>query len=254
MKVIKQLSLVSLSIAAIGITQATPIFSQRVTAQSATSSQATQTQPIQQSFIAANNLKITVKEVAPYNQPTQLQIICYFKHKASGDTVLSAVADLDQKLGGLIQSLRNSGQFVGEERETIVFIPPANTVEPKTIMLVGLGDEQNLSLDTMRRIGTAVLREAVKLGATRISYASALRDQGVSKLDTGDVAQAVVENVILAYDTEKRLQQHQLAKPFTIKEWVMEAGSDYYNDTVAKVQQGIQQANTQVAARTARSQ
>ncbi len=121
MKVIKQLSLVSLSIAALGITQATPIFSQRVTAQSAASSQATQTQPLQQSFIAANNLKISVKEVAPYNQPTQLQIICYFKHKASGDTVLSAVADLDQKLGGLIQSLRNSGQFVGEERETIVF-------------------------------------------------------------------------------------------------------------------------------------
>ena len=149
-----------------------------------------QTQPTQKSFVAANNLKITVKEVAPYNQATDLQIICYFKHKASGDTLLSAVADLDKKLGGVIQSLRNSGRFVGEERETLTFIPPANSVQPKMIMLVGLGDEKNLSLDTMRRIGTTALREAQKLGATRISYASALRDQGVSKLDTGDVAKS----------------------------------------------------------------
>lgn len=208
-----------------------------------------QTAPTQKSFVAANNLKITVKEIAPYNQATDLQIICYFKHKPSGDTVLTAVADLDKKLGGIIQTLRNSGRFIGEERETIAFIPPANTVQPKLMLLVGLGDEQSLSLDTLRRIGTTALREAQKLGATRISYASALRDQGVSKLDTGDVAQAVVESVILAYDTEKQLQKKGLAKPYTISEWTMEAGADYYADTVVKVQQGIQRSTVQVAAR-----
>ncbi len=216
-----------------------------------TSAQAAPQKPIQQSFTAANSLKLTVKEVAPYNQTSDLQILCFFKHKSSGDTVLSAVADLDQKLGGIISSLRSSGQFVGEERETLVFVPPKGSVQPKLVMLVGLGEEQNLSLDTMRRIGTTVLREAVKLKATRVSYASALRDQGNSKLDTGDVAQAVVQNVILAYDTEKRLQQQGLAQPFTIAEWTMEAGADYYKDTATKVQMGINNANTQVAARPA---
>lgn len=224
----------------------TPVGIRQIAAQTTPTTHA---QPTQQSFVAAHNLKVTVKEVAPYNQPTDLQIICYFKHKPSGDTVLSAVADLDKKLGGVIQSLRNSGRFVGEERETITFIPAANSVQAKMILLVGLGDEQNLSLDTMRRIGTTALREAQKLSVTRISYASALRDQGVDKLDTGEVAQAVIENVILAYDTEKQLQQKGLAKPYTISEWTMEAGADYYAGTVAKVQQGIQNANRQVVAR-----
>ena len=117
------------------------------------------------------------------------------------------------------------------------------------MLLVGLGDEQTLSLDKMHRIGTVALREAVKLKATRISFAPALRDQGNTTLDTGDVSQAVVQGVILAYDTEKKLQKQGLAKPFTLNKWVMEAGSDFYKGTVASVQRGVYLANSKAAAR-----
>lgn len=249
MKPISVLTVLSISCAsAIGISYLPTQFREALPANAAPSTIA-QATPKQQSFMAANNLKITVKEVAPYNQDTDLQTLCFFKHKPTGDTLLSAVADLDKKLGGMISTLRNSGQFVGDERETLVFTPPKNSVKPKTMMLMGLGDEKNLSIDTMSRIGTAALREAVKLKATRVSYASALRDQGNSTLDTGDVAGAVVHNVILAYDTEKRLQAQKLAQPYTITEWTMEAGADYYADTVAKVQREVTQANAEVAAR-----
>ncbi|ARV62928.1 hypothetical protein BZZ01_08765 [Nostocales cyanobacterium HT-58-2] len=207
-------------------------------------------QPVpQQSFTAANNLKITVKQVTPYNQETDLQILCFFKHKASGDKVLSAIADLDKQLGGVISSLRNSGDFVGNELETLWFVPPSNSIKPKTVLLIGLGDEQTLSLEKMHRIGTVALREAVKLKATRVSFAPGLRDQGNAKLDTGDVASAVIQNVILAYNTEKQLQKQGLAQPFTINEWVIEAGPDYYKQTVAKIEQGVALANNKVATR-----
>lgn len=251
MKLIPSIALLSISCAAVIGTAHFPaqVTKKAIAADSYIAQTTPKAAPTQQSFMAANNLKITVKEVAPYNQDTDLQTLCFFKHKSTGDTVLSAVADLDKKLGGTLSTLRNSGQFVGEERETLIFTPPPNRIKPKTMMMMGLGDEKNLSLNTMSRIGTATLREAVKMKATRVSYASALRDQGNSTLDTGDVAAAVVGNVILAYDTEKRLQAQGLAQPFTVKEWVMEAGADYYADTVTKVQREIAQANAEVAAR-----
>jgi hypothetical protein len=204
----------------------------------------------QQSFNAASSLRVTVKEIGPYSQPTQLQIVSIFKHKPTGDTLISAAADLDKDLGGLISAIRARGEFVGNELETFLIVPPQNSIKPKLLLLIGLGDEKNLSLETMQRVGTVALREAIRLKATDVSFAPILRDQNNSTLDTGDVAQAVMQNVILAYDTEKRLQKQGLAQPFTISEWVYEAGSAFYTGAVRKVQQAIAQTNAQVAARS----
>src|SRR5689334_9830453 len=44
------------------------------------------------------------------------------------------------------------------------------------------------------------------VGATPVGFAPLVRDQGNSKLDTGDVGRAVTRGVLLAYDTQKRLQ------------------------------------------------
>jgi hypothetical protein len=43
-------------------------------------------------------------------------------------------------------------------------------------------------------------------------------------LNAGAVTKAVTQNIILAYDTEKRLQKQGLTQPFTIREWVCELG------------------------------
>ncbi|XGV94803.1 MAG: M17 family peptidase N-terminal domain-containing protein [Leptolyngbya sp. BL-A-14] len=204
----------------------------------------------QQSFVAANQLKVTVKEVAPYGQDTPLQIVCLFKHKANGDTLISAAADLDKDLSGLITSIRNRGEFVANELETFLIVPPSNSIKPKLLLLIGLGDEKNLSLETMQRVGTVALREAVRLKTSNVSFAPILRDQNNATLDTGDVAKAVMENVILAYDTEKRLQKQGLAHPFTINEWVYEAGVDFFAGAVAKVKQAVDQTNAQIATRS----
>jgi hypothetical protein len=213
------------------------------------SSQIAQHSIPQQSLVAANQLKVTVKEIGSYSQDTALQIVCFFKHKPSGDTLLSAVAELDKDLGGLITSLRDRGESVGDELKTFLFIPPQNSIKPKIMLLIGLGDEQNLSLDLMQRVGTIALPEALRLKASHVSFAPILRDQGNSKLDTGDVAQAVMQHVILAYDTEKRFQKQSLAPPFTIQEWVYEAGSQYYAGAIRKVHQAIELANAKVATR-----
>ncbi len=168
-----------------------------------------------------------------------LQVVCYFKHKKGGDKTLGAAVELDRRLGGVIASLRNRGEFVGDEQETLLLTPPRGTIKPKRLLLVGLGDEGSLSLDTMERVGRTALRQAAKLGVKRVAFAPLLRDQGNDKLAIGDVETAVIRGMLLAYDTDKRLQKEGLAKAYTLEEWVVEAGPAFFDDTVAGVEKGV---------------
>jgi hypothetical protein len=59
-------------------------------------------------------------------------------------------------------------------------IPPANRIKPKLLLLIGLGDEKNLSLETMQRVGTVALREAVRLKANHVSFAAILRENNAT--------------------------------------------------------------------------
>lgn len=198
---------------------------------------------------AANGLELFVRMVAPGAADCDLQIICVFKHNPAGDKYIEAMQDFDDRLGHLVSKIRNRGEFVGELGETLLFQSPPDSLTAPRVLLIGLGAEQNLSLDTLRVIGRVAVREAVRLGAARVSFAPVLRDQGNDTLDVGDGDQAVAEQVVLAYDTEKRLQSQGLAPEFSIAEWVIDAGPKFFADASAKVSRGVAQANQAVADR-----
>ena len=92
----------------------------------------------------------------------------------------------------------------------------------------------------MERVGRVALREAARLGVSRVAFAPLIRDQGNSKFGTGDVEAAVVRGMLLAYDTEKRLQKEGLSKDFTLDQWNVEAGPMYFDETVAGVRKAIE--------------
>src|SRR6266481_7583299 len=66
-------------------------------------------------------ITLSIKMVGPYTEPADLQIICLFKHKPDGDTYQGAAKETDEKLGGILSTLRNRGEFVGESGETVLF-------------------------------------------------------------------------------------------------------------------------------------
>jgi hypothetical protein len=204
----------------------------------------------EKSLTAPNGVTIKVRMQGPLDMDTPLQVVCFFKHKASGDTLLETAADLDKKLGGAISALRNRGEFAGDELETLLLTPPKGTITPRLLLLVGLGEEDTLSLATLERVGRVVVREAARLGVQRVAFAPFLRDQGNSKFAVGDVEQAVTRGMLLAYDTEKRLQKEGLARAFTLEEWVAEAGPTFFDDTVPGAQKGIDDAKAAIAKRS----
>ena len=65
----------------------------------------------------------------------------------------------------------------------------------------------------------------------------------------GEVDRAVAEQVVLAYDTEKRLQAQGLASQFEIQDWTIEAGPAYVEGAIAAVGEGVKSASEQAGAR-----
>ena len=204
----------------------------------------------EKSLDAPNKVAIKVRMEGPYTADVPLQVVCYFKYTPEGAKRMSgAPVELDKRLGGVIASLRERGEFVGDELETILLIPPKDSIKAKALLLVGLGDEDALSLQVMERVGRVSLREAARLGVSRVAFAPFLRDQGNSKLGIGEVETAVVRGVLLAYDTEVRLQKEGLAKAYTLDDWNVEAGATFFDDTLPGVQKAIEEADKAIKER-----
>src|SRR5262249_49003796 len=130
--------------------------------------------------------------------------------------------------------------------------PPAGSITPKKVLLIGVGEESALSLDRLRFAGTVAARESVRLGMSHVSFAPTLRDQGSSRIDVGEGDAAVAESFLLAYDTELRLQEQNLASGAKIGELVIEAGPQYFAGAAEKVGAVVQSAAAALARREAK--
>src|SRR5208282_2861227 len=196
-------------------------------------------------------IKVSIKMIGPYTQPADLQIICLFKHKSSGDTYQGAAKETDTHLGGILSELRNRGEFVGELGETFLFTPPNGSIPAKRFMVIGLGEEKDLSLDSLRVVGRIAAREAVRLKARHVAWAPVIRDEGNTAIEVGAGDRAFAEQFLSAYDTEKRLQAQGLEPGFSIKSLVIEAGPSYFDSAVNQVGQGIDSSAAELAQRDA---
>jgi hypothetical protein len=205
----------------------------------------------EKAFDAPNNVKIKVRMEGPYTADVPLQVVCYFKYTPEGAKKMTgAPVELDKKLGGVIASLRTRGEFIGDELETILITPPKDSIKAKALLLVGLGPEESLSLKVLERVGRVSLRQAAQAGTNRVAFAPLIRDQGNSKIPASDVEIAVVQAMLLAYDTEKRLQKEGLAKSFTLDEWIVEAGPDFFDETAIAAEKAIQQTTAALKSRS----
>ena len=207
--------------------------------------------PAEKTFDAPDGLKVSVKIVGPYTEPADLQIISLFKHKASGDTYQGAAKDTDEHLHGILSALRNRGEFVGELGETFLFTPPSGSIPAKRFMVIGLGEEKDLSLDSLHVIGRIAAREAVRLQAKHVAWAPVIRDEGNTAIDVGEGDRAFIEQMLSAYDTEKRLQAQELAPSFSIESVVIEAGPTYFEDAAKQVSEGIESIAAEIVKRDA---
>jgi len=231
-------------------TQLTKWFSRSLIALLALASLALADAPAEKSVSAPHAQTVSVKMIGPVTQTTDLQIICILKHDPAGDKYIEAMDDFNQKLHGFLSGLRDRGEFTGELGETLLFTPPANTVAPTRVLLVGIGDESGITLDKLKLVGGIAAREAVRVNASRVSFVPALRDQGSVRVDVGQGDAAFVTGWILAYDTEKKLQDQQFTPSFEVSSLTIQAGPTFYDGAFAKVAAAVQTATVTVQDRS----
>jgi Cytosol aminopeptidase family, N-terminal domain len=208
----------------------------------------------EKSSSAPNGVTIKVRMEGPYTADVPLQIVCYFKYMPAGaKRMTGAPVELDKRLGGVIAALRQRGEFAGDELETLLITPPKNSIKAARLLLIGLGPEENLSAKVLERVGRAALREAARLGVQQVGFAPLIRDQGSTKLPAGDVELAVVKAMLLAYDTDRRMQKQGLAPAYALNEWIVEAGPAYFDETVEATTAAIKAAESAIAQRLSAS-
>ncbi len=123
---------------------------------------------------------------------SDLLAICVF---SDAETLPAVAARLDGPLGGVIGQVTRGKDMSGKVGETAVLYPQA-ALNARRLILVGLGAEQDVDQDALRKAAAAMTGVARKLGASTCHLC--LPAANGSGLSADVVAQALVEGAVLA--------------------------------------------------------
>jgi hypothetical protein len=182
----------------------------------------------------------------PAAQATPLQIICVFEYTEGDITTsppalpkeLNGLLHLDEAFHGLITELRKTNKFRGKLLETLLIIPPANTIPAEKLLMIGLGNRNNFKPEIMKLVGITGMREALRLGVSSYSHASDLKDAGIDS-PTGEVAINVVSGAIEAYQTQMFLYKQHASSRLNVKKLTLLAGPAFFDDTKTGIKKVI---------------
>ncbi|MBI2485081.1 leucyl aminopeptidase [Candidatus Uhrbacteria bacterium] len=129
-----------------------------------------------------------------------------------------ATGSVNKALGGLLEKLMKEEQFNGGQRETLL-VRTGGVIPGSRVLLVGLGERKDFSLETVREVSAAAYNTAKKLGARRV--VSILHGAGAGKLSALLCAKAQTEGVRLAeYEFVKRKKAPEKKTP-KVESWTI---------------------------------
>jgi hypothetical protein len=190
---------------------------------------------------------------SPSAQKTPLQIVCLFEY-VEGDIFnsppalpkeLNGMIHVDEALHGLITDLRKTNKFEGKFLETLLIVPPANSISAKKLLLIGLGNRNDFKPEMMRMVGLTGMREALRLEVENYSHASDLKDAGISS-PTADVAGYVIQGAIEAYQTQMYLKKQNATEALSVTKISLLTGPAYFEDS----KEGIKKTITTLSGKT----
>ena len=175
-------------------------------------------------------IPVRILEQGPADTDAELQIICLFSSDPA-NTLHGSLIEMNEKLKGLLDRIRQPGLFRGDLGETILISPAPGTIPAKKLLIIGLGDSQTFSPKRMELIGSIAYREASRLGAAHPFFAPTILDGGVTKFTTGETAERVIHGFLRAAATEKALKEAGDSAGVGIEDLTYLAGPKYASST-----------------------
>jgi leucyl aminopeptidase len=162
-----------------------------------------------------------------------------------------ATGAVDKALSGLISELISDGEITGSASEMTLIHTPNSVFpdfKPSRILVVGLGSNDSLDLNGIRRVSASVIRRLRASGVKRA--ATIVHGAGIGGIDAGDGARALVEGSLLgAYRFLKYRTTDKKRKPDVEQLSVVEADSSKIDAITAGVSQAIAYSQAEILAR-----
>lgn len=174
---------------------------------------------------------------SPAGTDTELQIICLFESTPE-NTLHGSLAEVNEKLQGVLDQIRNPALFRGELGETLLIAPSTGSLPAKNLLIVGLGDSQTFTPQRMELVGSIAYRESSLLGVVHPYFAPTILDGGVARYGTGEISEKFMTGFLRAARTEKILQGVGASRGKLVQDLTYLAGPAHATD----IKQGIQRA------------
>jgi|SRR5271163_2036156 len=175
---------------------------------------------------------------SPAETGAELQIIGLFE-SAPENTLHGSLTEMNEKLKGLLDKIRKPELFRGELGETILIVPPAGSLAARRLLIIGLGDSENFTPLRMDFVGSIVYRESNRLGIAHPFFAPTILDGGVTKFNTGQVAESFYGGFLRAARTEKMLKEAGASQGQALQDLTFLAGPTHAADTQHALEQVV---------------
>ncbi|MGC2293518.1 MAG: M17 family peptidase N-terminal domain-containing protein [Candidatus Acidiferrales bacterium] len=182
-------------------------------------------------------IPVQVLVQSPAETTTELQIICVFQ-SAPENTLHGSLVEINQKLQGLLEQIRNPALFRGDLGETLLITPSTGNLAAKNLLLIGLGDSETFTPQRMELVGTIAYRESERLTIRPPYFASTILDGGLARYKTGEISQAFMTGFLRAARTERVLVGVGASAQEIVQNLTFLAGAAHASDT----KQGIEAA------------
>src|SRR5437867_1869295 len=111
--------------------------------------------------------------------------------------------EVDSLLGGLLQATYGDGEFKAELGELLT-LHPMGKLAAKRVVVVGLGAQEKMSTQSIRRASATAARNLQQTGAQQIAMALHFEERNV---DLDESVRAEVEGALLGLYTFKKYKQ-----------------------------------------------
>ena len=121
-----------------------------------------------------------------------------------------ATGAVDQAMSGAIRELVADGDFQGK-REQVAVLYPRGAIPASRVVIVGLGPQDEFSLETVRHAAAIAARKARELGVE--SFSSIVHGAGAGGFALESAAQAVAEGTVLGLYRYQELKSKPPDRP-----------------------------------------
>jgi Cytosol aminopeptidase family, N-terminal domain len=134
---------------------------------------------------------------SPGETDTDLQVITLFE-SAPQKPLQGTLAQLDERLRGLLTQLRESGEFKAQFKETRLISPREGTIDARRLLLVGLGDPQTFTLERLQTVAQILFDKSLENNVRHPDFAPTDLDTGITQFTPREIAAAFTSGLFAA--------------------------------------------------------